>query len=215
MMGKYDSNPLYEFEEILTNEIKNLLQESYDGYEPMDIFEKTILEYNSCRFVFGTDPLCKHIKIMNGDFNIHFIVNGYSNDINKVFDIFDINGTTYLAIFIDEFKTIDKVSKIQNGITNPDSIIGKSIYVSYLKLLAEVFIKLTTNPIYFTSTFNKTIIATNARYNMNIFAGAILYNIFGEIDSNDVEGCYIGDIDSYVELCKNSNLSYYGIRKVN
>lgn len=212
MVGKYEKNPLYEFEEVLTNEIKNILQESYDGYESMDIFEKTILEYGGCRFVFSTDPLYKHVKIMNGNFNIHFIINGYSNDINKVFDIFDINGVTYLAIFIDEFKTINKTSKIQNGITNPDSIIGKSIYVSYLKLLAEIFIKLTTNPIYFTSTFNKTIIATNARYNMNIFAGAILYNIFGEIDPNDVEGCYAGDINSYIQLCINSNLSYYGIR---
>ena len=211
MKGKYDENPLYAFEMVLINEINNRINNNYNDYEDIQNFEKIILEENGC--IFTNDSLKKHVEIMNGDYNILFIVNANGNSSNIIYDFLDINGNIYFTIFLDFFKNIKK-RNYNSIISDPDSILGKSIYVSYLKTLAEIFIISIYGSVYFTNLFLKTSIYHNFKSNIDIFAGAVLYNILGSISPNDFEGCFIDDFNKFIDLCSKSNLAYYGIKNL-
>lgn len=210
MKGKYETDLMLNFESLFKIYLRHYLNNNIiPSSTKIDPLAKMILANNGCRF--SDETYVNEEYIINKEYVLYFITGALGNEINEIFDFINIHGTVYFVIFLDAFKNINKKSESKNGITNPDDILGKSLYYKYLYKLANIFIRTTTNPIYFTTDYINTTIANNARYNSHIFAGSVIKEICGQITENDVEGSGI-DYKTLLSIIKCSSLAYYGVR---
>ena len=211
MLAKYSDNPVEIFSDILCNEIKNYVKGDFKEYSDIDPIAKLILLNNGC--TFDNNSKSKDTMLIEEDtFGVLFITNAKGNKINKIYDVFEINGTIYFTIFLDTFYGINKSSdENESFITSPDLIFGKSAYFMDIYNLTLKFIKLTMNPVLLTSEFINTSASYNSRINPLIVAGRIILEICGDLTDLDVEGSGIS-AEELKEYISHYRLSLYGIR---
>lgn len=218
MLAKYSDNQVEIFSNILCNEIKNYVKGDFKEYSDIDPIAKLILLNNGC--TFDNNSKSKDTMLVKEDtmlieentFGVLFITNAKGNKINKIYDVFEINGTIYFTIFLDTFYGINKSSdENESFITSPDLIFGKSAYFMDIYNLTLKFIKLTMNPVLLTSEFINTSASYNSRINPLIVAGRIILEICGDLTDLDVEGSGIS-AEELKEYISHYRLSLYGIR---
>lgn len=216
MVGKFNTNHIKEFRDKLAQNISYYIGDTYiqyGHYDKIDNLLKLILLNNGCKIsdqVYG-----KSVFIMDETYGIYFVIGAIGNDINKIYDLVDIDGMTYLVIFLDAFNGIDNnnTKEETNGITNYETLFGKSNYFMDICKLVDVFIKMISNPFIFANDFSTTAIANNYRYIPYIIAGYIFLTVRKELTEDDIEGCGI-PLPELLEYIY-SDLSLYGIRKRN
>lgn len=216
MVGKFNTNHIIEFRNELTKHILYYLSDTYiqyGYYDKIDNLLKLILLNNGCKMsdqIYG-----KSVFIMDNSYGIYFVIGAIGNDVNKIYDLVDIDGMIYFVIFLDIFKGINdnNTKEVTNDITNYETLFGKSNYFIDICKLVDVFIKMISSPFIFTNDFSTTAIANNYRYIPYIIAGHIFLTVRNELTEDDIEGCGI----PLPELLKYiySDLSLYGIRKRN
>lgn len=211
MLAKYSDNPVEIFSNILCTEIKHYINNDFKEYSDIDPIAKLILLNNGC--TFDNNSKSKNTMLMEDDtFGLLFITNANGNKINKIYDIFEINGTIYFTIFLDNFDGINNFDdENKSFITSPDLLFGKSAYFMDIYNLTLKFIKLTINPVLLTSEFINTSISYNSRINPLIVAGRIILEICGDLTDLDVEGSGIS-AEELKEYISHYRLSLYGIR---
>lgn len=209
MLAKYSDNPIEEFSNILCNEIRNYNNDYLQEYSDIDSICKLILLNNGCKI--NDSSKSKYVLILDESLVLYFITNAEGNEVNKIYDVFEVNGTIYFTIFLDNFKGINKSNDNDLNITSPDLLFGKSTYFMDVYNLTLKFIKLTTNPILLTAEFASTSIGYNSKINPLIVAGRIILEICGELTDLDVEGSGI-TAKELIEYISHYKSSLYGIR---
>lgn len=188
MVGIYDNNPLEELYKSLNFAIKyNTIN---DKFSKIDSIMKLILENNGCSFVNNNDNiLCYKDLIMNNSYALYFIIGGTGNDVNQCFDFIEFNGMKYLVIFLDHFADIKEENTDEDiVIKNIDAFMGKSTYFEKIVKIVQIFIATITTHAIYTPALSTSAAANVYRYAPSIIAGAIILNICGELNENDVSG---------------------------
>lgn len=188
MKAKYDENPLYEFYNELKIVVEEYMNDTFKEYPPVHSVIKYILCNNGCNF--DIEHHLKEVYIMDENYCLCFISGAYGNNINNIFDIIDINGMTYLIIFMDSIYQdiiIDNTEPTEEIDAIAKDMIGRCNGFDKIMKLTDVFIRSISNPAIFTSQLSTTSIANNYRLAPYIIASSIL-ELCGPLEENDISG---------------------------
>lgn len=208
MIGIYDNNPYQELYDVLYDYIHNYINNDLSDYNEIDNLVKLILINNGCEI--SNKTIGKSTTIMDNNYGLYFIINGFGNKINQSYDLIEINGMVYLVIFLDYFKDINYEYTGNDPIKiSEQKLMGRYNFYNELVKIVQAYIDSTHHSAYDNNKLNTTSIGNIYRNIPILIAGNIIYNICGKLTENDVENDYefINDIISN-GLFK---LSLYGI----
>lgn len=204
MKGKFSGNPLLELYETLGYMIKDYVNNNDNIVTCIDPVAKLILANNGCKFS-DDEVIGKAEFILDGDYGIYFISGGIGNDVNECFDFIDINGMSYLVVFLDVFKDFLAKPNSDNEIAlNAAVFMGKSNYFDAICKIVNAFIATTTLPAIFTSQLSSSASARKYRFAPSIIASNIIYDICGELNENDV---VCADYDMMKDIVENHKIA--------
>ena len=188
MKAKYDENPLYEFYNELKTVVEEYINDTFKEYPPVHSVIRHMLRNNGCKFAL--EDHSKEVYIMEENYCLCFISGAEGNNINDIFDIVDINGMTYLIIFMDSIYKdiiIDDAEPTDEIAATAKDIMGRSNGFDKIMKLTDVFIRSISNPAVFTSQLSTTAVANNYRLAPYIIASSIL-ELCGPLEENDISG---------------------------
>lgn len=211
MKAKYSNNPLKELYSELSKYISKFINNEYNAFDKIDNSIKLMLMNNACSFVCDNEIYAKEVSIMDDDFVLYFIIGGIGNNINKFYDVIEINGMIYLVIFLDEFKDIipKDINDNDNITSSAISFMGRfNVFESIVKLV-NIFISLTSNPSIHTNILATTAVRNKYSRAPAIIAGSILSQ-YGELTESDVDS-------NLLEIINKNNIDVYlyGIYNIN
>lgn len=209
MIGKYDVNPLEQFEKILDKAMDEYIGGSYvHESNKIDQIAKLILLNNGCSFTDESYQLV--YKTVYDNISIMCIFGAKGNNVNVCYDVFEFNGLTYFVIFMDCFEGLDKPLDADNEFDRKaKEFMGYSDYFDTIVNITNKFIALTAIPTVLQNGMSTTAIADNYRFVPIIIAGKLLSR-YHELTENDIYGT---ELDYLKELVGKYPLTLYGIRE--
>lgn len=223
---KYENSPLMVLYEALCNGFEKyfyvrgyarLRTYNPDRWEKISDITANILNNNGCKYneEAGGRPCFTEYELIEGEYYLQFVIDWLGNDVNECFDIYQIDGTCYIVVFLDYFK--DMIKEIPDDDESVEALaaraIGRSVYYDAICKIVRVFILMVYNPALALQDLAVTAAARCLRYAPSIIAIRILdYYVYNGIRQEDIPDMPIKEAKDY--LSSSLPLMLVGIYKL-